>query len=318
MEADARAGSLIRTFPRVEQLRLIQPTSGNTLLETPGSMKRIYFAPFRKFSSTLKSLHVGFTLLSSPQIFDLVRSFPLLEDLALSGCNQDYGPYELQTTGPSPSPTFTGSLDLDILGGMGDIARGLLDLPNGLRFRKLTLLWHHMEDLRWIMELVVRCSDTLESLNIKCRPPCTFVLALRWNHDLPSCVGNSSVDLSTATKLRDLVLRPGSLSVAWVIMALQTITSEHRELRHISIQVPYDFTFINADADVLQTVGEAISRQWFGLDRLLVQLWESRSIRPRVILAMKLWEGKIDTKYCVGCLLPEVTKEGIVDLVQPN
>ena len=322
VEADARAGGLIQTFPRVVRLRLTQPASSKNLLAAPSSLEKISLAPFHKFSSTLKSLHVGFTPFPSPQIFDLVRSLPLLEDLALSGCdplscNND-SPHGPQTEVLSSSPVLNGSLDLDILGGIGNITRRLLDLPNGLSFRKLVFQWHHMEDLRWITELVARCSDTLEYLDVKCYPPCTFILVLRRNCNSPSCVGHSSVDLSNATKLRGVVFRPGSPTVAWIIMALQTITPSHRDLQHISIQVPYDFTFIDASADVLEIVGEAISRQWLDLDRLLVHLWESRSIRPKVIPVAKMWGGKLlDMRYCIECLLPEVTKGGIVDLAGP-
>ena len=188
VEADAWAGGLIQAFSHVVRLRLTRTTFGDSLLVTPSTVKQFTLAPFHNLSPTLKSLHVYFVSLACTQIFDLVRSSPLLEDLALSGRDLSSGnddtPREPQTVGPSPSPVFTGSLDLDIIEGMGNIAHRLLNLPNGLHFRKLTFWWVHGEDLRWIIELVRKCSNTLECLDVKCHPPCTFVLVLRLAHDL--------------------------------------------------------------------------------------------------------------------------------------
>jgi hypothetical protein len=104
--------------------------------------------------------------------------------------------------------------------------------------------------------------------------------------------------------------------VEWIIVALQTITPEHQDLRQITISVydnliPSDADNIGADAE--QTVGEANFRQWLNLDRLLVQIWESRSIRPKVIFTEQ--EGMSVMRDCMGCLLPEITKKGIIDLV---
>ena len=75
--------------------------------------------------------------------------------------------------------------------------------------------------------------------------------------------------------------------------------------------IPSDADNIGADAE--QTVGEANFKQWLNLDRLLVQVWESRSIRPKVIFTEQ--EGMSDMRDCMGCLLPEITKRGIIDLV---
>ena len=54
---------------------------------------------------------------------------------------------------------------------MGPIVRRLLDLPNGLRLRKLVLPWHQENDLLWTNEFkVVGCSGTLESPYATCKP----------------------------------------------------------------------------------------------------------------------------------------------------
>ena len=187
-EADTWAGGLIQTFPRVIRLKLTRPTLSNDVQTTLSTLREIPFAPFYKFSPTLKSLHVNFIFLPCVQIFDLVCSSPLLEDLVLFGHGSPFGDVDsnhgTQVIGPSTSPALTGSLDLHILGGMGTgyATRRLLDLPNGLYFRKFVFSWSSEEDLRWMLELVAKCSDTLECLDVERSPPCAFVLVLRWSN----------------------------------------------------------------------------------------------------------------------------------------
>jgi len=142
----------IRAFSRVKSLDL---NNGNRFLGASGAS----LTPFHKFSPTLKSLRVGFTLIPHPGLFDLICSFPLLEDLSLKGHDRD-DPHGSQTVTPSTSPALTGSLDFHVLGGAGRITRQLLELPNGLHFRKLALSWDQKTDPSWIAELVGKCSRT--------------------------------------------------------------------------------------------------------------------------------------------------------------
>ena len=116
------------------------------------------------------------------------------------------------------------------------------------------------------------------------------------------------------TKLRDAVFRPQSPAVTWITAALQTINTKHRDLQHISIHAPSQFAHIDPGADIRQTIGEEVYRQWLDIDRLLVQFWESRSIRPEVICAVLRGENQT-TRYYMRCLLPEITERGIIDLV---
>jgi len=97
-------------------------------------------------------------------------------------------------------------------------------------------------------------------------------------------------------------------------MTLKTITPEHRDLRQIVIYLSRDLTLFEVGADLKQFLGGAISRQWSDLDRLLVEFWESRSIRPRVGRVTQ-GERRRSMEYCIGCLLPEIKKRGIVDMV---
>jgi len=122
-----------------------------------------------------------------------------------------------------------------------------------------------------------------------------------------------SFNISKVTKLRDLVFRPGWETIEWITEAIRTITPEHRDLQQITVYVPYSLSISNHDTNTPQTL-QATSMQWSDLDHLLVQLWESRSIRPRVGCSWSRGEGE-HTDDCIAYLFPEITKRGIVELV---
>jgi hypothetical protein len=110
-------------------------------------------------------------LLTPSQIFDLIRSFPLLEDLSMTvldygTINSDYRFEQSTVILPSSSPTLTGSLELIAQVGMDPFVSPLLSLPNGLHFRNLDLNWHRVADVSSTTELVEGCCSTLESLKI--------------------------------------------------------------------------------------------------------------------------------------------------------
>jgi hypothetical protein len=126
------------------------------------------------------------------------------------------------------------------------------------------------------------------------------------------------IDLSKTTKLKDVVFQPMSRSVKWVITTLKT-TSKHRDLREISIYLPYSVATAGADADAGRIIVGENFGEWLDLDRLLVEFWESSSIRPKVVCRTRAG-GERDTSHCVGyqLLLPEITRRGIIDLVEPR
>ena len=76
--SDAEEGGWIRAFSGVANLEV---TVNHTLWY--GKASAISWAPFRRFAPTLKSLHVFPVTIPCPQLFDLVLSSPLLEDLYL-------------------------------------------------------------------------------------------------------------------------------------------------------------------------------------------------------------------------------------------
>ena len=156
---DAQEGGWIPTFSRVEHLEV-----GTGSMTTP-------LVLFHGFSPKMKSLRVSTISLPFSRIFNLIFSFPFLEDLSIdalygSGPEDDLQD-QLATTRPSSLPPFTGSLNLFIFGGSYRIASQLLALPGGLRFRELRLNLTN-ESVSSSIALVEECSSTLESLEINC------------------------------------------------------------------------------------------------------------------------------------------------------
>ena len=274
--------------------------------------------PFHGFSPILESLRVFSNTLPISQVFDLISSLPVLKNLTLVTNGVDV--VDVLTPGvpmtvvqPPTSPAFTGTLDLTVFKGMGSTTRHLFSLPKGLHFRKLALSWIHEEDIQWIVALVAGCSDTLECLTVTCYVYRTLTSFPCLAFHSPSLVGDSStasIGLSKVTKLRHAVFLPTTLYVEWIALTLQTVTSEHRDLRQISIHAPYGpKTRARPGVTVRQVVGEQIYRLWLDLDHLLVQLWESRSIRSDAVST-----SHHERRY-IECLLPEITKRGVAGLV---
>ena len=164
--ADAGPGGWITGFSGVIRLEVVDRSMAFRALADG-------FAPFHGFSPVIKSLCVDFVHLP-PQTFDLIISFPLLEDLTLTAYSEMItyeadGSDGLSTVvQPSSSPAFTGSLELLLERGRKPIAHRLLSLPGGLHFRMLAFIWLHEEDLLLTKAFVEGCSHTLESLNITC------------------------------------------------------------------------------------------------------------------------------------------------------
>ena len=123
----------------------------------------VSLTPLRGFSSVLRSLHLSFTSLPDSEVFGLICSLPLLEDLALVSRSRRRGG---GWNTPSTSPKLTGSLELRMVEGIHSATYRLLDLPNGLHFTKIAVAWVSKEDAMSTMYLVSRCSNTLESLDI--------------------------------------------------------------------------------------------------------------------------------------------------------
>ena len=152
---EAGADNWIRAFRNVVHLRLenLDPAS---------------LVPFHGLSPAVRGLRLSYT---TPDVFGLVCSFPFLKHLALVALHPESDADRYNT--PSTSPKLTGSLDLGMFGSARPVIRRLLDLPDGLHFSKITMLFVN-DDVESATDLVSSCSDTLESLVILCLPLSAF------------------------------------------------------------------------------------------------------------------------------------------------
>jgi len=177
------AGDWITSFSRVVHLDVFGLGFRSSPTRPMGS-----FVPLHGFSPILKSIRLDFSIIPASQLFNLILSFPLLEDLTVvtyfeASTDGVDDPGELSTAfQPSNPPTFTGSLELLMRGGTGPIARRLLSSPGGIHFRKLTLTWYQDSDGPSIRGLVGECSGTLESLKITRSTQGTSILHLSPHH----------------------------------------------------------------------------------------------------------------------------------------
>jgi hypothetical protein len=64
---------------------------------------------------------------------------------------------------------------------------------------------------------------------------------------------------------------------------LETITPEHRDLRQVSIYLPFKRIPLGDATQFSLYLGD-VYEKWLELDSLLVQFWESHSIRPKVVV----------------------------------
>ena len=331
--AEVDVGDWIGTFSRVVHLWLggsKPPTHcGEVTVVTPICMAPLHksaFVSFCGFSPVLRSLRVASFVILSPHLFNLVLSFPLLEDLAVGAhgvwtvdnvvwVHNESDSDELSTViQPQISPAFTGSLALSP-GGMEYVSRGLLSLPGGIHFRKLTMRWYYEDGPSLITALIEKCCHTLEFLDIQSVSGCTSAGSYVFTNDsplLPAQPGSVSVNLSKATSLKALALRPEPRNVKWVSTALQTITLEHQDLRKISIYLYFDdSTLAFLGIHVRQAIGEEVFRQWLDIDHFLAQLWESHSIHPEIMSTTG--SETEDMRDCIACLLPQITKKRMAE-----
>ena len=165
----ATAGSWIRGFSRVENLEMCVLALNFDFNESATPL-----VPFHGFSPVLKSLRLIIVAFPPSQIFNLILSFPLLEDLTLivhlgvstdNGDGSKEGEMPTATQRPTP-PVFTGSLKLHMKQELKPFTRRLLSLPGGIHFRKLTLKCFSGGDLLLTTALIEGCSHTLESVDI--------------------------------------------------------------------------------------------------------------------------------------------------------
>ena len=263
---------------------------------------RASFTPFRGLAPTIKSLSFHCRSVAFLEIFGLICSFPLLEDLELRhwGRWRDIGGRDTPSTPTKP----TGFPDLD--GDQCPIGRELSCLPDGLRLSRI-IISRPDEDTKTVMDLVSKCSDTLESLCVEYVSFGASLLASAADRYLIATHGPDEdrpgmpppLDLSKAPKLKDMEFVVGWAGVQWIITTLQgTIPKYLRQISIYSYGTRYPPT----------VEGE---QEWMELDRLLVELWTSYSILPKIAYCDRL-------DWFAPLVLPELTSRGIVPEFKAN
>ena len=63
-------------------------------------------------------------------------------------------------------------------------------------------------------------------------------------------------------------------------------------------------------------VGKTTYQAWLELDRILTQLWESHMTCPKIMYDLSRPVPVVVTRSCMGVLLPELMKRGLVKLVE--
>ena len=108
-------------------------------------------------------------------------------------------------------------------------------------------------------------------------------------------------DLSKATKLKELVflLDKYTPDVRWISTTLRTVKPQNLRQIEIHSRVPF-----------VDPIEETVLQRWRDLDRLLVQLWTSHSIRPSVTFL------NLNGRDVTSKLLPELTTEGIFVVIE--
>ena len=111
-----------------------------------------------------------------------------------------------------------------------------------------------------------------------------------------------SLDLSEVTKLKYVIFSCDGSDVQWITATV--ITPESKNLQQVAIHLYADFP---------AHIREAVCREWEDFDRLLVELWTSSSVRPKIMYQTGKREDDIgDT---VPRLLQELRRRGVVECV---
>ena len=105
---------------------------------------------------------MGWNDLPLQQVFDLICSFPLLENLRVATYGHDK---DEDISRPSVLPTFTGTL---VLGGSaGGFVHQLSRPLTPLHFRKIVLEGGNANQFEGANDLVKNCSGTLEFIDVE-------------------------------------------------------------------------------------------------------------------------------------------------------
>ena len=134
---------------------------------------QVSLVPFQGSFPILKSLSLKRCYIPAPEALSFICSFPILKDLDLGLFFASDETAIDEWNPPSISPEPTGTLHL--AGKIRPVIPRLLNLPNFFRFSEITIVFD-VHDVNLANDLVLKCSDSLESLSIGYFLPSTFTL----------------------------------------------------------------------------------------------------------------------------------------------
>jgi hypothetical protein len=129
--------------------------------------------------------------------------------------------------------------------------------------------------------------------------------------------GAPPLNLSTATKLKDLSFQCRRSDIQRVTMALQSVQSENLQqiiIYPLAVSADLELFNIHPYGTPGNPVKETVLQEWRDLERVLVRFWTSHSIRSKILY--KAGKGQKDWEALVPRLLPELTRRGLFDLVE--
>ena len=158
------APTWVRHFCHVEKLHV-----ANIALDdpTPVSLVQLY-----GLSPTLKYLILFNVSAPISEVLNLICSFPLLEELRFNHVTtwSDVDGRDIPSTSPGPTRS------LHLIDQNGSVTRELSKLPNDLHFARIAVLGY-VENAKSLTDLILGCSDALESLSVAYYSPSVLSFA---------------------------------------------------------------------------------------------------------------------------------------------
>lgn len=118
-------------------------------------------------------------------------------------------------------------------------------------------------------------------------------------------------------KLKDVTLT--CTNTRWIAAVLRKLKHGHIDLQQITIDICGLLRHPDFDrsiADPRNAIGEETYEKWLELDHLLAQLWESHSIRLKVLYNAPPSMSPVRARGWIECLFPEIVERGIAELTE--
>ena len=154
----------LSTFTRLKGLFIggskVTPTRHHGRLSR-NCFRRIALLP----SASLRTFSLSSPVIPAPDVFSIVRHFPLLDNLHFR-CFAALPSGNIVNTKAQASPPFRGTLTLTSHLNHRPLIASLLGFPGGIHFTRLNLTALRDDELPDLRELVNACSHTITSLHI--------------------------------------------------------------------------------------------------------------------------------------------------------